>query len=547
MKRLLLFIITSAILVGCDLIGLDFTNSGSEDKENPNSIKVISNIPNSNWESIIVTSPKDALCINYTDAKNKEMMAVIEKDFEIRLTFDESNRPLSLISEEAIFHIEYLENTFNIIYTINDISGIESFPTKCMTKASGEEAFDFALDITKSEITGKVIEKADKIIEEKYGKQDLLGNLDKFIDMVNTLRELDGIDKALELVDYLESTNDIIKFIDLIKTKPNHKQDNSTTYTIGIVAGKAEVNGSTASLELRGTIKGQSKGKEFDFEYGVCYSSSSNLPVYSNGKVGTKYSGLMVNPINVTLPRSFTTSSLNEGKYYYRGFFKDNETSNIIYSDNVGVFEIAEKERPTPGQWVDLGLPSGIKWAGWNVGANAPEEYGGFYAWGEIEEKSEYSFRTYKHREQGYPCNERPKYHQGDECSCWEYKYIGDCISGTSYDVATIRWGDGARMPTLEDFKELVSYCDWEFGKYRGIDGAFVIGPNNNSIFLGIQGIQGIDYYGESIEDEWDECFAFWLGTPDIVTSMWGTPKEWYNWRFWNDRYYGVPVRPVSD
>lgn len=100
MKRLLLFIITSAILVGCDLIGLDFTNSGSEDKGNQNSIKVISNIPNSNWESIIVTSPEDALCINYTDSKNKEMMAVIEKDFEIRLTFDESNRPLSLISEE---------------------------------------------------------------------------------------------------------------------------------------------------------------------------------------------------------------------------------------------------------------------------------------------------------------------------------------------------------------------------------------------------------------------------------------------------------------
>lgn len=539
MKRLLLFIITSAVLVGCDLIGLDFTNSGSEDKENPNSIKVISNIPNSNWESIMVTSPKDALCINYTDAKNKEMMAVIEEYFEIRMTFDENNRLLSLNFEEAIFHIEYLENIFNIIYTVNDISGIESIPTKCMTKASGEEAFDFALNLTKSETTGKVIEKADEIIEEKYGKQDLLGNLDKFIDMVNTLRELDGIDNALELVDYLESTNDIRKFIDLIKTKPNHKQDNSTTYTIGIVAGKAEVNGSTASLELRGTIKGQSKGKEFDFEYGVCYSSSSNLPVYSNGKVGTKYSGLLVNPINVTLPRSFTTSSLNEGKYYYRGFFKDNETSNIIYSDNVGVFEIAEKERPTPGQWVDLGLPSGIKWAGWNVGASAPEEYGGYFAWGETSEKSVYDFESYQHKEiYGYSSDGTPK---------WRYKYIGECISGTSYDVAAVRWGDGARMPTLKEIKEIANECYWEGGYVNGVEGVFAIGPNGNSIFIPFAGSR-VD---SGLYDEGpDGCL--WSGTRH-ENGDYGACFLCCYWDYagWDDHWFrkdcGLSVRPVSD
>lgn len=540
MKRLLLFVIASVALVGCDLLGLDFTISGSEDKENPNSIKVISNIPNSNWESIIVTSPKDALCINYTDAKNKEMMAVIEEDFEIRMTFDENNRLLSLNFEEAIFHIEYLENIFNIIYTVNDISGIESIPTKCMTKASGEEAFDFALNVTKSETTGKVIEKADEIIEEKYGKQDLLGNLDKFIDMVNTLRELDGIDNALELVDYLESTNDIIKFIDLIKTKPNHKQDNSTTYTIGIVAGKAEVNGSTASLELRGTIKGQSKGKEFDFEYGVCYSSSSNLPVYSNGKVGTKHSGLLVNPINVTLPRSFTTSSLNEGKYYYRGFFKDNETSNIIYSDNVGVFEIAEKERPTPGQWVDLGLPSGIKWAGWNVGASRPEEYGGYYAWGETEEKSVYVFESYQHKEiYGYYSDGTPK---------WIYKPIGECISGTSYDVATVKWGGGARMPTLEEIQELYEYCGCEGGYLNNVEGYFVLGPNGNSIFIPFAGYR---YCSDLYHENW--CYL-WSGTQHdndgIAYTVYGGWIGGWNDDDWNSywfRQWGCSVRPVSD
>ena len=215
-----------------------------------------------------------------------------------------------------------------------------------------------------------------------------------------------------------------------------------------------------------------------------------------------------------------------------------------IFENAVKVnLEYKEKERPTPGQWVDLGLPSGIKWAGWNVGASAPEEYGGYYAWGEIEEKNEYSFGTYIHREQGYPCNERPQYHQGAECSCWVYSEIGDCISGTSYDVATVRWGGGARMPTLEDFKELVSYCDWEFDTYNGVYGAFVYGPNNNSIFIVNQGI----YDGGSIDGWWTgEHFAFWLGDPCAVTSMWGTP-EWYNWHYATEIYYGFPVRPVLD
>lgn len=217
-----------------------------------------------------------------------------------------------------------------------------------------------------------------------------------------------------------------------------------------------------------------------------------------------------------------------------------------IFENAVKVkLEYKEKERPTPGQWVDLGLPSGIKWAGWNVGASAPEEYGGYFAWGEIEEKSEYSFITYKHREQGHPCNERPKYHQGDECSCWEYKYIGDCISGTSYDVATVRWGGGARMPTLEEIKELVYDCSWEDGYVNGVVGAFAIGPNGNSIFIPFAGgraYSGLYYEGGN--------GYLWSGTRDeyFDDSAYGLSCIWLGaWdHHWN-REYGLSVRPVSD
>ena len=51
----------------------------------------------------------------------------------------------------------------------------------------------------------------------------------------------------------------------------------------------------------------------------------------------------------------------------------------------------------TPGKEVDLGLPSGTIWAGWNVGASSPEQYGSYYAWGEVVVKRNYSTKTYKY------------------------------------------------------------------------------------------------------------------------------------------------------
>ena len=81
---------------------------------------------------------------------------------------------------------------------------------------------------------------------------------------------------------------------------------------------------------------------------------------------------------------------------------------------------------------VDLGLPSGTLWASWNVGATAPEESGGYYAWGETEEKTSYTEDTYKYYDQ----------------TTQEYINIGEEISGTEYDVAHVMWGDGWRMPT---------------------------------------------------------------------------------------------------
>lgn len=190
-----------------------------------------------------------------------------------------------------------------------------------------------------------------------------------------------------------------------------------------------------------------------------------------------------------------------------------------------------ENERPTPGQWVDLGLPSGILWAGWNVGATRPEEYGGYYAWGETEEKSEYSFRTYKHRERSYDPDHN---HEGDDCSCWKYKDIGDNISGTSYDVATVKWGGGARMPTKEEIEELIKECYMEDGYLNDVAGVFVIGPNGNKIFVPSAGTKEPDgTYGKGHK------MCFWSSTlcfSCVDGSLVEMVRDW-----------GMVVRPVKN
>lgn len=132
---------------------------------------------------------------------------------------------------------------------------------------------------------------------------------------------------------------------------------------------------------------------------------------------------------------------------------------------------------------VDLGLPSGLKWATCNVGASSPEEYGGYYAWGETEEKRNYHFDTYKW------CYASKKYYH-EYCMT---KYCTDSFYGTvdnktvldtSDDVAHVKWGGSWRIPTRDEIDELINYCTWERTTYNNVNGMIVSAPNGNCFFL---------------------------------------------------------------
>ena len=186
---------------------------------------------------------------------------------------------------------------------------------------------------------------------------------------------------------------------------------------------------------------------------------------------------------------------------------------------------------------VDLGLS--VKWASCNVGATVPEEYGGYYAWGETEEKSNYTPLTYK-------------YHLGDLDSDGnyyesnEYQNIGINISGTSYDVAHVKWGGSWRMPTLDEIKEFCNKCSWEWTSVNGVSGQKVTGPNGNSIFLPAAGDrQGTDFRSPgSLCDYWSATLYENFSGSAYGLSFNSLGSYWHDWY---GRDYGRTVRPVTE
>ena len=191
-------------------------------------------------------------------------------------------------------------------------------------------------------------------------------------------------------------------------------------------------------------------------------------------------------------------------------------------------------------EYVDLGLPSGIKWATCNIGATKPEGYGGYYAWGETEEKDCYDWSTYKW------CN-------GSKGSIT--KYCTDSSYGTvdnktvlepQDDVAHVRWGGRWRMPTIEEQKELLDNCTCTWTTQNGVKGYKVTSKTNgNSIFLpaagchngagvNLEGVLG-SYWSASLDGD-SSGFAYCL---DLSSDNCGMDSC--------GRSYGRSVRPVSE
>ncbi len=152
--------------------------------------------------------------------------------------------------------------------------------------------------------------------------------------------------------------------------------------------------------------------------------------------------------------------------------------------------------------YVDLGLPSGAKWATCNVGADTPEGYGNYYAWGETTPKETYNWETYIYAESdSYSDDKLTKY-----CTVARDGYNGFTDGFTTLettdDAATVNWGSGWRMPTYGEMVELKINCTETWITQNGVNGCLFTGPNGNSIFLPLAGYR----YNNSIEECYGDC-----------------------------------------
>ena len=129
--------------------------------------------------------------------------------------------------------------------------------------------------------------------------------------------------------------------------------------------------------------------------------------------------------------------------------------------------------------YVDLGLPSGTLWATRNVGAENPEDYGDYFAWGEVEPKDYYHGSTYVWNDSETNTIHLSKYCTKENNGIVDNKTVLD----PEDDAARVNYPNG-QTPSMEQFNELKENCTWAWSELNGVVGLLVTGTNGNTMFL---------------------------------------------------------------
>ena len=222
---------------------------------------------------------------------------------------------------------------------------------------------------------------------------------------------------------------------------------------------------------------------------------------------------------------SYELTGLTTGTtYYYKAYAINSEDTTygevMSFTTEIVYTSYSNPTGYTDGYgYVDLGLPSGTKWATCNVGASTPIRYGNYYAWGETATNELYGSGSYTYSD-------------------------SPAVLPASADVATASWGEGWRMPTKEEFQELNICCTVTWTTMNGVNGRLFTGPNGNSIFLPAAGCRLVSslYNAGSSGDYWSS--SLYMGD---TTRAWGLyfGRGNSDMNYYSDRYYGLTVRPI--
>ena len=344
-------------------------------------------------------------------------------------------------------------------------------------------------------------------------------------------------------------------------------------------------NGSASTLTKYNTVDGKTVLEAVDDAATAIWGSNWQTPSKEQFEellnssytttVWTTYNGVFgrlfisnVNSKSIFLPAAGTFIYLKkyyDGGYYHTRTLKasnpqqayyllfNNEGRLVVNSDGDRCFGLSIRPVVKSHEYVDLGLPSGTLWATCNLGADAPEEYGDYFAWGETETKDTYTWGAYQWMNEGkssWTQVNKYTFADGQTSGCWysNGSFIGDnkIVLVSADDAATANWGDGWRMPSKDQFEELINtnYTTVRWTTQNGVNGRLITSKTNGkSIFLPAAGrYDGTNlskagtegyYWSRSLSDSYSDCgYYLYIQSGTFYTHG-------------SDRCRGQSIRPV--
>ena len=318
-------------------------------------------------------------------------------------------------------------------------------------------------------------------------------------------------------------------------------------YVEGSIVYITGVGGGTATVTVTDTESGLSQTIAVSVEYFPLTLSANSLTLYvgnqSTVNITSGNGSFIVRSSDTSIATatlsgfSVNVTAVAEGTATITVIdIRSGQTATISVTANLLPESMLDCPDANHPHVIDLGLPSGIKWACCNVGATKPSGYGSYYAWGETTTKSKYNDVTYKYSSGTDSDND------GFYDNNWSFTGLGKTISGTQYDVAHVKWGGSWKMPTDEQFEELRDNCTRIVVTIDGNKGRiFKSNINGRCIFIPANG-----YKIRTETQELGSSCHLWSGTRGgndfQAFSFYAFYTVWTEWV-----YLGKSVRPVSE
>jgi uncharacterized protein (TIGR02145 family) len=290
------------------------------------------------------------------------------------------------------------------------------------------------------------------------------------------------------------------------------------------VVSTSEPTDITATSAVCGGIVTIAEGNHI-FARGICWGTEPDPTIDGDHIAGEAVAG----------EQSFALDGLTPGTTYYVRAY-------VVTDNGLAYGEEQNFTTASDHAYVDLGLPSGLLWATCNVGADNPEDYGDYFAWGETQPKDYYDWSTYQYCNGGDGWNTLTKY-----CNDGEYGYNGFADYLTTLlpedDAATANWGEDWRMPTKEEWEELYNNTTVAWTTQNGVYGRLFTASNGNSLFLPAAGYR----YNSSLSNAgsngryWSS--SLFTGSPSLAWYFFFR-SDYYGMSN-GDRCYSRSVRPV--